>query len=219
MSKCSSLNKSEHTQKPNPTRLLSATEFAEFMETMGRVVIAANKLRDDIEIAAKKHGLTIDQISGILSEEFDLIFHELQKEFPGDLPEDSGGRHTERVKIVSWVMDKVESPLVKVTILWGIPESDTKMRFQEIKRHVKNILIFVGMHLRCREYVLMSRNSCLFILGHIGDRHPVLLEMLIFSVVAMFIPSKSLFILNPLLGLFGFGPYGPVKGAFRTPQL
>lgn len=58
-------------------RLLSAAEFTEFKKTMDRIVIAANKLRDDIEIAAKKHGLTIDQISGILSEEFDNIFHEL----------------------------------------------------------------------------------------------------------------------------------------------
>lgn len=45
-------------------------------------------------------------------------------------------------------MDKVESALVKVTILWGIPESHMRMRFQEIKRHVENIILFVGMHLR-----------------------------------------------------------------------
>ena len=42
------------------------------------------------------------------------------------------------------------------------------------------------------------------------EQHPVLLETLLFSASIMLIPEAWL--LRPLLSLFGFGPYGPVKG-------
>jgi len=155
-------------------------------------VVASNKLREDIETAVKD-SFSLNQISHVLSEEFDLILQEMQENFPEELPEDNDSRHAERVKIVTWVMDNVENSLVKVTGLWGIPEPHTRMRFQEIKLHVTNVVL---------------------VAGHIADRHPVLTEMIIFSGAAMLIPSPL--ILRPFLRLFGFGPYGPVKGSIAA---
>jgi hypothetical protein len=123
---------------------LAAAKITEFKESMAQVVITSNKLREDIEAAAKERGLTLEQISERLSEEFDLIFQELQGEFPEILPEDDDGRHTERVRVLSWIMPKVENSLVKVTSLWGIPESNTRMKFQEIEPHVTNVVLVVG---------------------------------------------------------------------------
>lgn len=46
--------------------------------------------------------------------------------------------------------------------------------------------------------------------GDLAEQHPVILETLLFAGVGMLIPES--WILRPLLSLFGFGPYGPVKG-------
>lgn len=50
-------------------------------------------------------------------------------------------------------------------------------------------------------------------IGVIVERHPQLLPILAFSVVGMFIPES--WILRPFLGLFGFGPAGPLEGALK----
>lgn len=42
------------------------------------------------------------------------------------------------------------------------------------------------------------------------DNHPVLVETLLFSGAALLIPEA--WFLRPFLSLFGFGPYGPMKG-------
>lgn len=123
----------------------AAAKITEFKETMDKLVIASNKLREEIEVAAKERGLTLDQVSDALSEEFGLIFQELQGEFPEDISEGNDSRDADRLRIVLWVMDKVEKSLVKVTGLWGIPESRTRMRFQEIQPHVTNVILVAGM--------------------------------------------------------------------------
>lgn len=46
--------------------------------------------------------------------------------------------------------------------------------------------------------------------GDLAEQHPVLLGALLVSATLMIIPESWL--LRPLLRLFGFGPYGPVKG-------
>ncbi|EKM51195.1 uncharacterized protein PHACADRAFT_263206 [Phanerochaete carnosa HHB-10118-sp] len=47
--------------------------------------------------------------------------------------------------------------------------------------------------------------------GDLAEQHPILLDTLLFSATAMLIPES--WILRPLLSLFGFGPFGPVKGS------
>jgi len=49
--------------------------------------------------------------------------------------------------------------------------------------------------------------------GNLVDKHPVLVEILVFTVIGMIIPeAEAAWILRPLLRAFGFGPLGPVKG-------
>lgn len=57
---------------------------------------------------------------------------------------------------------------------------------------------------------LMSLFLNLHMPGNIADKHPQLVETLLFTAVIMFVPQG--WILRPLLRAFGFGPQGTVKG-------
>lgn len=191
---------------------LAAEKIKQFKETMSQVVVASNNLREDIEAAAAKQGLTLDGISDALSEKLHLVFLKLQEEFPGDLPEDLEKRHVDRANVVKWVMDEVESVLVD--IIGATPECHIKIH--EIRIKVEEVILIAGTHFPLDMYEPQSTLTLLFILGDIADQHPILTEMIIFSGAALLIPSSL--VLRPLLGLFGFGPYGPVKGAWY-PQI
>lgn len=131
---------------------LAAEKIKEFKETMGQVVVASNNLREDIEAAATKQGLTLHQFSDALSEEFHLIFQELQGKFPEDLPENRTERRIHRDELVSWVLDRVENVLVESIGARGTPESRTRIR--EIKEHVRNVILIAGTHFQLDIYNL-----------------------------------------------------------------
>lgn len=46
--------------------------------------------------------------------------------------------------------------------------------------------------------------------GDIVERHPKLLETMLFSGAGLLLPE--VWFLRPFLSMFGFGPYGPIKG-------
>lgn len=52
--------------------------------------------------------------------------------------------------------------------------------------------------------------STVVIFGDLAEQHPDLLAALLFTGAMLIIPEYWL--LRPLLGVFGFGPTGPVKG-------
>lgn len=54
----------------------------------------------------------------------------------------------------------------------------------------------------------------LHLAGDIVEQHPQLISALLFIAAVAMVPE--ILILRPLLGLVGFGPYGPVKGMHRT---
>lgn len=47
--------------------------------------------------------------------------------------------------------------------------------------------------------------------GDLAEQHPEMLVTVLISGVLLVLPEG--FILRPILGLFGFGPYSPVKGS------
>lgn len=51
--------------------------------------------------------------------------------------------------------------------------------------------------------------------GDLAEQHPEMLVTVLISGVLLVLPEG--FILRPILGLFGFGPYSPVKGTSICP--
>jgi hypothetical protein len=53
-----------------------AAKITEFKGSMAQVVITLHKLCEDIEVVSKERGLTLEQITEALAEEFDPIHKE-----------------------------------------------------------------------------------------------------------------------------------------------
>ncbi|GLB37527.1 putative interferon-induced 6-16 family protein [Lyophyllum shimeji] len=162
----------------------ASTQLDNFKETMSSVITTSQNLRGDIERHCED-GITLDDISRKLSSELAIVFENLKAEFSLPLPEDHNVRYEEREKMIDWLLDEVEHALVSVL---PIPEADTRRSFQEVRPHIKHVIL---------------------ITGQLVDNHPGMFEMILFSGAALLIPESWL--LRPVLSLFGFGPYGPVK--------
>ncbi|THH16611.1 hypothetical protein EW146_g4062 [Bondarzewia mesenterica] len=128
-----------------------------------------------------------NQVSEQLSTAFAYILEEAKAEFPP--PEEAPG-HEEREKMVASLMLRVEDSIVHITAEHGMTEERVRAHLDEIRPGVQRLIV---------------------ITGDLIEEHPVLFETLLFSAAAALIPESWL--LRPILSLFGFGPYGPVKGS------
>ncbi|TEB38454.1 hypothetical protein FA13DRAFT_751559 [Coprinellus micaceus] len=117
----------------------------------------------------------------------------LQKEFEKPLPEDMDERAKYRAEMIASILNHMEGPYVTASEELGIPEDKARQSFEAIRRALEDTLI---------------------IAGKIVDKHPVLVETVVISAAFMILPG-ALF-LRPFVRLFGFGPFGPVKGEFSS---
>ncbi|KAG6375252.1 hypothetical protein JVT61DRAFT_3468 [Boletus reticuloceps] len=97
--------------------------------------------------------------------------------------------HAERAEIVDKVLDDTEQALIKLATRFGIQEEVVTTYLDALKPQVHVLIVTIG---------------------DINEQHPKLFPALAFSVVVLLIPES--WILRPFLRVFGFGPYGPVKG-------
>jgi hypothetical protein len=87
-------------------------------------------------------------------------------------------------------------------------EADAGAHFRNIEPHIQHVIVVTGKH------ILMAKHNNIIDppLGDLTEQHPILLETLLFSGAILFIPE--VWILRPVLSIFGFGPSGPVKGSY-----
>lgn len=110
---------------------------------MAQVVNISGAFREDIQRVACE-GVTPEQISENLSAELEVVLEEFKKEFSLPLPEDHNSRYEERVRMISWIMNKVEDHLVKLLAISSVPEAETRVRFQTIQPHVERVVLVTG---------------------------------------------------------------------------
>jgi len=165
-----------------------AIQLDDFKDTMLELVSGVQALRAAVQSSAQAHatGISLEEISEKLSVELAVILEEFKREFPSP---DKATHHKEREEMISRALSKVEDSLVRV-LSFGMSEADTRAHFRVIKRHAQVLLVLTG---------------------DLAEQHPILLETLLFSGAIMCLPE--MWLLRPFLGLFGFGPYGPVKGS------
>ncbi|TFK44810.1 hypothetical protein BDQ12DRAFT_36758 [Crucibulum laeve] len=169
---------------------VAAEKITEFKGEILQVVSNTQSLAKGLSAALEEHGFTLDDISEKLSLEFALVMEEMKTELSEPLPEDQTDRYRVRATMISISLQKVENAFVKVMAMCAISESDARSRFQELRPGIEHVLLITGNFI---------------------DNHPQLVEIILFSGAALIIPES--WFLRPLLSLFGFGPYGPVKGS------
>jgi len=163
----------------------AAGKLYDFKVTMAQVVSSTMELRAEVQAAAEARGLTLENVSEGLSTELAAVLEELKAEFPA--PNDAEN-HEQRVEIVSRALEKVERSVVSVSVQSGVSEADARAHFKVIQPHVQHVLV---------------------ITGDLAEQHPILLETILFSGAILLVPE--IWFLRPILSIFGFGPYGPVK--------
>jgi len=161
-----------------------------FKQSMNHVVSNTGELRREIERKARARGMTLHNISEMLSNELAVVIEELKNEFP---PPDHAEHHEDRVKIISRALVKVEDAVVRVSKAVGVPEAKVRSCFGDIEIHLRDVLV---------------------VTGDLAEQHPIILETLAFSVAILVLPESAL--LKPIIRIFGIGPAGPIKGSPAT---
>jgi DNA anti-recombination protein RmuC len=118
----------------------AAENIREFKATMEDVVASAIKFRDDV----RREGIDLEELSEKFTAEMNTIMEELKAEFSEPLPDEMTPRQEQRDIMLSSALSKVEDALVKVNALWGVSEANSRAHFQEIKPHVKSVLVITG---------------------------------------------------------------------------
>ncbi|KAF8433669.1 hypothetical protein L210DRAFT_3411540 [Boletus edulis BED1] len=163
-----------------------STKFTDIGSTMNHIVNATATFRDDIKGALDAHNITFDAFTKELEGVFMAIVNDL-KQIPH--PDKAPG-HAERADMVERVLDNTAQALVKLAMRYGIEEEIVTTYLSALKPQVQAL---IG------------------IIGDINEQHPQLFPDLVYTVAVLLIPES--WMLKPLLGLFGFGPAGPVEGA------
>ncbi|THU98951.1 hypothetical protein K435DRAFT_777143 [Dendrothele bispora CBS 962.96] len=122
-----------------------------------------------------------------LSNELESIMNEFKADFPNPSTAPS---HEQRVELIGNLMDRIEVGLVKVSGKHGISEDETRSKFVPVKEGIVKALVLIG---------------------DLVEQHPILFEAALFSATILFMPE--VWLTQPILSCFGFGPLGPVKGS------
>jgi len=184
-----------------------ASYLTEFKDLMTHITDASCQFREDLQ--RRIHNVDTEHISTKLSAELDIVYEDFKAEFSLPLPKDEDARYSQRKEMISWLMRKVEDAVVRVLALDQIPEPDVRARFREIEPKITDALLIAG---KLPWHLVLDVNLVLIgTPGRLIDKHPILVDLIIYSAITLVAPESWL--LRPLFRLFGFGPDGPVKGS------
>jgi hypothetical protein len=122
----------------------ASEKILELRHTVTDIVAQTEALRHEVEEEIKKNNLTLEDISGRLSDELTLVFKELETEFSEPLPENKTERYKWRETIVSSAMSKIEDAFVKVAATWEMSEDKARTSFRTISPHVQTVVLVAG---------------------------------------------------------------------------
>ena len=176
-----------------------------FRATFRELLYSANAIRANFSHIAEKRGLTFEDISDELGDAFQAVLKELKAAFP---PPDQAPSHEARQNMTRTALRKVEQALLDFARKQDVPEENVealRASFDKLVPIVEKLVVITGAP------ALSGGVTCAYhVVGDLAEQHPILLDTLLFSATALLIPES--WILRPLLSLFGFGPFGPVKG-------
>lgn len=119
----------------------AAGKIDSFKQSMHHLVSSTGELRREIVRKARARGISLHNISEMLSNELAVVIEELENEFP---PPDHAEHHEDRVKIISRALVKVEDAVVRVSKAVGVPEAKARSCFGNIEIHLRDVLVVTG---------------------------------------------------------------------------
>ncbi|KAJ7741010.1 hypothetical protein B0H16DRAFT_1565681 [Mycena metata] len=161
----------------------------ELKARMEEIVRSATALHDELQgsVKLRARDVSAEDMTGDLQRAFEKVVEELKVMFPA--PEEAPG-HEERRRVIAAALEKAGVALTEVCIKYGMDEERVKAHWQTVRPAIESMVT---------------------VLGDLAEQHPDLLSALLFTGAVMLIPNYV--ILRPLLGVFGFGPTGPIKGS------
>ncbi|KAF8517713.1 hypothetical protein BU17DRAFT_66783 [Hysterangium stoloniferum] len=159
----------------------TAGSIHQFRNSMTSLLSTVQNFQEDIQSKMEAEGHALEVLLEKLEIQFTDILEELQSEFSVPLPEDQDLRQKERAKFVHQALLKVENVVVNVVEELGMSGVDTRNSFRNLSPHIEQFLM---------------------VSGSLIDKHPELVELLIFSGITLLLPEG--WFLRPLLRVFGF---------------
>ncbi|KAH6913953.1 hypothetical protein BKA70DRAFT_1259961 [Coprinopsis sp. MPI-PUGE-AT-0042] len=163
-----------------------ASKVDEFKSSMDGLIADSKEFRAQLESS----NISFDDLSKELSQVLEGVSQSILDEFKEPLPENQDERYMHREEMITFALDKIEAAFEEVCVALGMEKVKAHAMFERIRPKLHHIIS---------------------VTGNIIDRHPVLLETIIFTGVFLLIPEAWL--LRPLFRVFGFGPGGPMKGS------
>jgi len=165
-------------------------KIGEMKDRMDAIVRGATALHQELGVSTvkgRRSAVSTDEIAGDLERALGKVLEELNERFPA--PDQAPG-HEERQKVVAVALEKAGAALVAVCVKHGMEEERVGEHWGTVRPAIESMVV---------------------LLGDVVEQHPDLLSALLFTFAMMLIPEY--FVLRPILGVFGFGPAGPVKGS------
>ncbi|KAJ7167580.1 hypothetical protein C8R46DRAFT_1034249 [Mycena filopes] len=161
----------------------------ELKARMEAILRGATALHEELQTSGKLRArdMSAEDIGADLQRALEKVVEELKVMFPA--PEKAMG-HEERQAVVAVALDKVGAALTDVAVKYGSDEERIRAHWGTVRPPIESMVV---------------------VLGDLAEQHPDLLDALLFTFAVMLIPDY--WILRPLLGVFGFGPAGPIKGS------
>ncbi|KAK7681792.1 hypothetical protein QCA50_015139 [Cerrena zonata] len=163
----------------------AAERIEEVRQIVHDLVTSVNHLHADLA-SHLTDDVTTESLSQDLEDALLPIVEKLHEMFPAP---DHAPHHDERERAVRELLDKIEEKIVAVGTKHGLDEAVLRRHIETINPLVLKLVVLIG---------------------DLSEQHPILRDMLIFTVVGLIIPES--WILRPILRIFGFGPAGPAKG-------
>ncbi|KAH6919257.1 hypothetical protein BKA70DRAFT_1177018 [Coprinopsis sp. MPI-PUGE-AT-0042] len=163
-----------------------ASKVDEFKSSMSGLIADSKEFKAQLETS----NISFEDLSKELSQALEGVSQAVLDEFKEPLPEDQDERYTYREKMIEFALDKIQAAFEEVCAALGMEKVKAYAMFKRIRPKLHHILS---------------------VTGNIIDRHPILLDTLIFAGTFLLIPEAWL--LRPLFRVFGFGPAGPIGGS------
>jgi hypothetical protein len=119
----------------------------DFRDSINKVIDQARKSHNEIEKIITAKGITMKDVSTLLSREVEKIYEDLKDEVDDPSLDDHTRRSRaprDRKQLVSQIMEKTGTAYVHVLTGLGVPQEDAETQFDDFYSTVKPFLLIVG---------------------------------------------------------------------------
>jgi hypothetical protein len=119
----------------------------DFKDSINKVIDQARKTHNELQEAIKGKGITIEDVSTLLSQEVEKIYEDLKDEVDDPSPDDHGRRSgvpRDRAQLISQIMEKIGIAYIRVLTGLGVPQNVAETQFNEFSSTVTPFLLVAG---------------------------------------------------------------------------